>query len=886
MAENTNNPDREILIEVAFDTNDLAARAAEVRKSIVDLRTENKALAKDVAAGTKTSAQSARQLAENNKQIKINTSTLKSLDGQLQAATEQNQLYGDSIDEQRARLSALTSQYTAFSKAQRESAQGQELRKEIKALSEDIKEAEGSFGDFRRNVGNYPKSVTAAIPGFDMLNKVLANTGTNIQTLATGGAAGFKSLGKSALAFGKLFITPPLIIIAAVLGAIVFAVQKTREAFQKNNEAATRLQAAFAVFQPVLRILGELFSALATGISYVAEWVSKLIVGFTKLLPFQGVFKKIFGTDLADAARDAQNLVVAIDQLRETERNYTEESAKRNLEIARLQDQAIDKINLTNEQRIEALNKAIELQRQNLEDEKNIAAERLRILEQTAAQEVDTSNDTLDKISSARAALYNAERNYFTGIRRLRSQAISAEKEITTEAENELKARKKLYEEAEKKRKETLNNELAAVRKLEDEINKAITDAVDRQVSQTMSARQREIDDLKRQLETGKNLTETARKAIADTILQIEINSQAEIEKIRKEQAKKLSDKALADEIARIEILLNAARRGSENQLNLRLEQIELLRKQALSAEKLTQQEILNINARFDQQILEQQKERRARESAQMKQALLNDFEIRRQALFGQETELALLALEQARLEQENLLNLDAETKAALYENQELYEAAVLASNERVRESTIAVLNTQTRLAESQAAIFGAVVDAIDTMFSEIAGDNAAFASFLKTLALAQASIELGLSIAAATRTASTGGDPYTVAARIISAVAGVVGAFVSVTKSIKDAQIPKAPKFATGGIVPGRSYTGDNVAARVNSREMIINLEQQKRLFDIANGGSTLSGIDYGILADITADAVSKLPPPILDYREYTTFTQNVVKYNEYADL
>ncbi len=42
---------------------------------------------------------------------------------------------------------------------------------------------------------------------------------------------------------------------------------------------------------------------------------------------------------------------------------------------------------------------------------------------------------------------------------------------------------------------------------------------------------------------------------------------------------------------------------------------------------------------------------------------------------------------------------------------------------------------------------------------------------------------------------------------------------------------------FATGGIVPGSSYSGDKVAANVNSREMILNLGQQKRLFDIANG-------------------------------------------------
>ena len=44
---------------------------------------------------------------------------------------------------------------------------------------------------------------------------------------------------------------------------------------------------------------------------------------------------------------------------------------------------------------------------------------------------------------------------------------------------------------------------------------------------------------------------------------------------------------------------------------------------------------------------------------------------------------------------------------------------------------------------------------------------------------------------------------------------------------------------FETGGIVPGNSFSGDNVLARVNSGEMILNRAQQARLFDIAEGNT-----------------------------------------------
>ena len=45
---------------------------------------------------------------------------------------------------------------------------------------------------------------------------------------------------------GKVFLTPPLIIVAAVLGAILLVINKVSEAFKKNDEASTRLSKAFA----------------------------------------------------------------------------------------------------------------------------------------------------------------------------------------------------------------------------------------------------------------------------------------------------------------------------------------------------------------------------------------------------------------------------------------------------------------------------------------------------------------------------------------------------------------------------------------------------------------------------------------------------------------
>jgi hypothetical protein len=74
--------------------------------------------------------------------------------------------------------------------------------------------------------------------------------------------------------------------------------------------------------------------------------------------------------------------------------------------------------------------------------------------------------------------------------------------------------------------------------------------------------------------------------------------------------------------------------------------------------------------------------------------------------------------------------------------------------------------------------------------------------------------------------------------AAIASGVAAVMAALATTTKVAGS-----VGKFADGGIVSGSSYHGDSIYARVNSGEMILNSDQQSRLFNMLDSGRAAGG-------------------------------------------
>ena len=75
--------------------------------------------------------------------------------------------------------------------------------------------------------------------------------------------------------------------------------------------------------------------------------------------------------------------------------------------------------------------------------------------------------------------------------------------------------------------------------------------------------------------------------------------------------------------------------------------------------------------------------------------------------------------------------------------------------------------------------------------------------------------------------------------------VVGWINAVAAITAIMS--AMAAVPKFADGGIIGGNSFIGDNMIARVNSGEMILNNRQQRNLFNLLNGNGVMGSAGGG---------------------------------------
>ena len=488
-------------IVIDFSTNAASAVAdmAKVKSQIDELKKAQKEL-QDLKKqnGSLTEAE-AEQYEQLGLQIKTLGNTYRQLQtegvGAMTALKDSGEAYSDSIAGMRAQLSDLTKIYDNLSEAERQSSKGLELQSNINDLTSQLKTLEEETGRFQRNVGNYPEQISAIIPGISQLNGMLGNLGLSMSTLSTSGTKAFSQIGNSFKTLGKAFLSNP---VGIVLTGLVVVITKVVDAFKKNDDAMTQLQKAFTVFSPILEGINFLFDKLAEGIAFVIGGMADMTKAVLSLIP-----------GYEESQKAAEGLVQAQDDLEESERQYTVNSAKRNKEIARLRDEAAENPDVT--KRMEALKEAQRLEEDNLKEELKIAQERLRIREAQAKQEKDTSDETKNEIAKMRADMLKAEQTYYEGHRKLQKEYNKYQKEAISGLSKE---RQEIYKniDAQLQEAEAKKINLEASMRLYVAITKDTSSVIYKTMAKGISDLTAEIDPLQKQVNSMLKEAENAQK--------------------------------------------------------------------------------------------------------------------------------------------------------------------------------------------------------------------------------------------------------------------------------------------------------------------------------------------------------------------------------------
>lgn len=876
--------EEQIIIEVEVNAGQSAERLALVQEKIQrlkaankELRTEQKAINEELMVNGTISEKQAKRLVTIADEVATNTASLKELTAvekmytaQVQIATQNDRKFGDSITELGAQLAQLKSEYRGLTKAQRESAEGQDMLKNIQRLDQEVKNLDYSLGDHQRNVGNYVSALTG-------LNGNVLRVANLFQGGFRQGVAAATTALKS---FAKTLLTTPLGWIAAAVTAVVGVFRQLREAFKRNDEAGTALQVALARFQPIITGIRKGFEGLAKVVAGIVDGFTKAATAVLNLIPAY-----------REASKAAQKLVKAQDDLEERQRRAAVTQAERNKKIAELNKQARGDEKLTAKEREEIYKQIDELSRQNMEDEVKLREQEYNNYVQWMEQQRELDDEALNEKNRLYIAMIQAQTEYLNETIRNASRERQAREEQEKEAEAQRKAAQQAAQQAAAERKARLKVQQDELRALEDLQIEVIKNEAQRARVEMQTAYARRIEDLKRRLEEEKNLTAEARQAINGQIAALERQQAerlAELDAQRlEEQRKRANEIAAATVDARVSAIEDAATREIEAEKVATQRKVAELRKRLEDEKNLTIEERNNINEQITlaeeasaKKIAEITANARAeavkKAFADMQQELDNGTARAMQQAGENAVRLAEVEIEAAQKAHDALLSLDEEQRAALYGSQAAYEAAVIESENRITEarkkSGEAVKSQAQELSTTMQSVTGALSD----LFESAAGDSEEYEKFKKAMAIVDAMISMATTIAAATAV-STEGDPYTLAIRIAANVAAVTAQFAAVIKAIKGATVPTAPTFEAGGIVPGNSWSGDRVDARLNSGEMVINRQDQQRLWELVSGGVPFAGIDYRLLAAAFAEGAEALPAPVLDYSEFTRFGKKV---------
>lgn len=733
------------VVEVTVNTSDAVKEIAELNATLDGLRNREKELKKEAKNGW-TQAQR-EELARNKEQQKAYTREVQVMSKEVQNNIKVQKNLEGSLVSLRAKLSNVTAEYDSLSRAQREGARGKELQQQIKEITTELKGAEEATMRYYRNVGNYANSIGTMfeqnIPQVRSLAMVWKNVAGVWKDAGVQMQATIAGMNTATTVTQKTTAAFKLLKVALVSTGIGAIVV----AIGSLVSYLTRTQKGVELANKSLAGISATIDVLLDRLSMLGSAVVKLFTGdFVGAAETAKAAFQGIGKEIREETNTAIQLSEALQNIEKRELALSAKAAASKVQLAELKRIA-DDTTRSYEEREDAARKALGIEVNLAAEAKAIGEERIAnmMAMQKGSKEL---NDVLSKLGQG------------IGV-----DEIIASLGLSESTVKDYEALVGVFNQYQQQVLEFTEKQVEGNNKL-NSIRKARTDA-EKAALEEMLALEKELDDY-------------------ITKLGDEYNKRVEKEwKMRLETVVK----------------------GSQEEFNLRAEQLRRERDMQLAEENTTNEMRKLIWEKYNQDMRALAEEQNAQELEQMRLAWAN--KIAEAQLQGQST--LQLELERRKAELDALHQMENETNEEFYARQLQAQQAYADAQKNIADYEVSVQQVKM---DAIAKIMGGLSDALGA-FGE---DSKALAIASKVLALGEIAINTGKAISAGVAAASGVPFPGNLAA-IATTVATVLSNVATATQTIKSA------KFATGGYVSGAgSGTSDSIPSMLSNGESVNN--------------------------------------------------------------
>lgn len=924
----------EKILYIKVNYNDAIKAIVEYQDKIKSARDAEAKLKEQLKAGGISREQYNEEMVASKAYITDCNDSIRVITKTMQNQIKQEKAQENSLVSLRAQLSNLTAEYDALSEAERNGAKGTELKDNINGITDSLKGAEESTQRYYRNVGNYTESLS---PLFDRLNDKLGTQKKKYEELvktqgkhsdaakrqkkaiedtqleldlfseAAGKADGSilnlissgvgldASIIKTIKQMGSLsqgakmvgiaikglsmqllaLMANPVVAFLALVAVGILAVSKGISSSEANTN---RWKAALAPFNRLLnegiKILqiyaGWILSYVEAG-GKMLEWLNKM----GEKLPIIGKhFKE--QNDKVKEGIELEKEKIAIEQ---QGRKNEVQNAKDALAVSELRTKAKDKEKFTAKERLEFVKQANKLEEEQSKRNVELAERKLKAL-QIESEWADNDASTNEELAKREAAVYVARKAYFDKTRELKEQENTLIQEEKTKEQAALTAKKEAIEKAASIR----SKELAEVRKAEDELLKLAKEGRNKQSTEISRSYNRQIEDLRIRLKTESDLTAKAKDSINQQIIALEKQKSIALHK--------LSDEVLSKELEQrqklISLRLESAKEGSEQEYQLKMQQLQAQREAELSNKELTEEMKLAIQDKYNKQFDDLATQHEQEIINKQQEAMRIRFETEIAQAKGNHEEILRIKIEQKQAELDSLQQLESESLEAFNLRKIKLQNEYLSAKQELSNKEIEI---ETKKTEALSALAGNLSSLID----QAAGDNEEMARLAKVLAIAEIAIAQGVAIAQAVKTATSSSatwiDMLVAIGTVVASVTTVMG---TAMKSVKSA------KFADGGLVTGPGTgTSDSIPTQLSNGESVITAKATSMFapilssFNMMGGGVPISvtatnnqSIGEDMLARAVAKGMMMAPAPIVSVEEFTSVADRVKYIEESGSL